>query len=500
MRSDEIDEALSILKDDDLALVAQLTRADKALWRPQPGPQADAFHSQADIVGYGGAAGGGKTDLLLGAMLEQHQRGIIFRRTGAEFTGILERMTEIAGSRRGYSAKDRAWRFSIGRKVEFGSIPNLGDERKYQGRPHDFIGFDEAANFLESQVRFLLGWLRTTRKGQRCRAILAFNPPTTAEGRWVVPFFGPWLDPAHPNPAAPGELRWFATVDGREVETGAEPFEHAGERITPMSRTFIASSVTDNPFLTSTGYVATLQAMPEPLRSQMLRGDFSAGMEDDPWQVIPTAWIEAACSRWAPRVAKGVMDSLGVDVARGGKDQTVIARRHGTWFDELAAFPGTETPDGAATGSLVLSYRRDLAPVHIDVVGWGASPYDFLVSNRIQALPVNGAEKAVARAADDTVGFANRRAEMWWRMREVLDPLNADPIALPPDAALKGDLAAPRWKLTLSGVQVESKDEMRKRLGRSPDRGDAACMALMATVKVQGVVARRPSRSAGYVA
>jgi hypothetical protein len=468
-------------------------------WRPQPGPQSLAFVSKADIVGYGGAAGGGKTDLLLGAMLRRHRRGIIFRREGTQLSAVIDRMAEILGGRGGFNAAERVWRLEEGRQLEFGSVPTLGDEAKHQGRPHDFIGFDEAASFLESQVRFLLGWLRTTARGQRCRAILAFNPPTTAEGRWVVPFFGPWLDPAHPNPAAPGELRWFATVDGEELEVGREPFVHAGETIRPMSRTFIASRVQDNPFLVNTGYISTLQALPEPLRSQMLMGDFSAGMEDDPWQVIPTRWIEEACARWAPRAARGPMDSMGVDVARGGRDQTVIARRHGAWFDELVALPGAETPDGAATGSLVLSYRRDLSPVHIDVVGWGASPYDFLVGNRIQAVAVNGAEKCVARAADDTVGFANRRAEMWWRMREALDPLNPDPVALPPDAALKADLAAPRWKLGISGVLVESKDEMRKRLGRSPDRGDAACMALMATVKaMQSRHAR--NRPAGYVA
>jgi hypothetical protein len=120
--------------------------------------------------------------------------------------------------------------------------------------------------------------------------------------------------------------------------------------------------------------------------------------------------------------------------------------------------------------------------------------------SRAITLAVNGAEKSGALAADDTVGFANRRAEMWWRMREALDPLNSDPIALPPDAALKADLAAPRWKLGVSGVLVESKDEMRKRLGRSPDRGDAVCMALLATAKAGGHPARNRTRTAAYVA
>jgi hypothetical protein len=65
-----------------------------------------------------------------------------------------------------------------------------------------------------------------------------------------------------------------------------------------MSRTFIPSRVSDNPYLMGTGYMTQLQSLPEPLRSQMLYGDFHAGVQDDPWQVIPTAWVEAAMARW----------------------------------------------------------------------------------------------------------------------------------------------------------------------------------------------------------
>ena len=64
--------------------------------------------------------------------------------------------------------------------------------------------------------------------------------------------------------------------------------------MTPKSRTFIPSSVDDNLFLATTGYKATLQSLPEPLSSQMLRGDFNAGAADPAWQLIPTEWIKAA--------------------------------------------------------------------------------------------------------------------------------------------------------------------------------------------------------------
>jgi Ni,Fe-hydrogenase III small subunit len=77
------------------------------------------------------------------------------------------------------------------------------------------------------------------------------------------------------------------------------------------------------------------------------------------------------------------MLSQGVDVARGGRDNTVIANRHadgakGLWFDELKLHKGADTPDGQVVAGLVIGARKDLAPVHIDVIGVGASPYDIL--------------------------------------------------------------------------------------------------------------------------
>ena len=89
-----------------------------------------------------------------------------------------------------------------GRLIEFGAVPNAGDETKQQGRPHGLKVFDEVANFSESVIRFLMTWNRTTIAGQHCRSLLTFNPPTNAEGRWIIAFFAPWLDARHPCPAA----------------------------------------------------------------------------------------------------------------------------------------------------------------------------------------------------------------------------------------------------------------------------------------------------------
>jgi hypothetical protein len=465
-----------------------LLATDSKIWRPLPGPQSMAYESKADIIGYGGAAGGGKTDLACGKSLTQHRKVGIFRLNGTELTGVIDRFTELLGTRTGYNGQNNIWRTvrtdNVPVQIEFGSFPNLGDEKKYQGRPHDLLIFDEAANMRESQVRFLMGWLRTTVPGQRCQALLTFNPPTTSDGRWIIPFFGPWLDKKHPNPARPGELRWFATVDGKdvEVETGEE-FIHNGEKIKPLSRTFIPSRISDNPYLMGTGYMAQLQSLPEPLRSQMLNGDFTAGMEDDPWQVIPTAWVEAAQARWVKPNKLDPMDSLGVDVARGGKDQTIIARRHGNWFDEPLVYPGNITPDGPTVAGLVIAAMRDRAVIHIDVIGVGSSPYDFLNENNQQVIGINVAEAALGLDKSGRLRFKNLRSELWWRMREALDPANNHGIALPPDSRLLADLCAPTWKLSGQTLMVASREEIIEKIGRSPDFASAYVLALIDSPK-----------------
>lgn len=457
------------------------------VWLPQAGPQLEAYLSPADVIGYGGAAGGGKTDLAIGKALTQHKRVAIFRRDGTELSGIIDRLEEVLGSRDGFAAHPyRTWKVPGTKiQIEFGSVPNPGDERKYQGRPKDLLALDEATNFLEAQVRFLMGWVRSTDKDQHCQVLMTFNPPTSAEGRWIIDYFGPWLDSTHPLPAQPGELRWFATINGvdREVVDGTH-FKHKGELIKPLSRTFIPSRVGDNSYLAGTNYMATLQALPEPLRSQMLYGDFTAGMEDDPWQVIPTKWVDAAMARWKAPDVLPPMDSLGVDVARGGKDNTILARRHGMWFDVPLAYAGKETPDGPMVAGLTAQALRDQAVIHIDVIGVGSSPYDFLRSMGTQIVPVNVAVATGAKDRAGVMGFANLRTELWWRMREALDPVSNTGIALPPDRQLLADLCAPKWAPIGKLINVEDRAAIIKRIGRSPDWASAYLLALMDTPKV----------------
>ena len=472
------------------------------VWRPLPGPQTLAYNSKADVVGYGGAAGGGKTDLACGAALTRHRRAAIFRREGTELTGVVDRLTELLGSRDGYNGQERIWRGAGPRRVqiEFGSVPNLGDETKHQGRPKDLLVLDEAANFLEAQARFLMGWVRTVVPGQMCQTLMTFNPPTSAEGQWIIGFFAPWLDKKHPlYPTAPGVLRYVAMIDGKDVWVDSrDPIQHKGETIVPQSRTFIPSRISDNPFLVGTGYMATLQALPEPLRSQMLLGDFSAGMEDDAFQVIPTEWVEAAMARWTEPVQKPPMDNLGVDVARGGRDNTVLAARHGMWFDKPHVYPGEHTPNGPKVAGLAIGAVRDKAPIHIDIIGVGSSPYDFLTELGQDVIGVNVSEATAERDQSGRLAFANQRSLIIWRMREALDPANNTGICLPPDPRLKADLCAFTWRVKGVAIQVESTDEVKARIGRSPDFASAYCLALMDTPKRSDLLKRMADQRKDY--
>ena len=465
-------------------------------WVPLQGPQTLAYESLADVVGFGGAAGGGKTDLACGKAIMHHQVVQIFRREGTELNAIVDRLEQIVGHRNGLGGKPPVWRSPAGkcRLIEFCSAPNLGDERKYQGRAKDLLIVDEAANFLESQVRFLMGWVRTIDPHQRTQTLLTFNPPTAAEGRWVVSFFAPWLDRKYNGPggrAKPGELRHVAVLDGKDVWlSNGTPFVHKGERITPQSRTFIPSRVTDNPYLVGTNYMAQLQSLPEPLRSQMLYGDFEAGMEDDIWQVIPTKWVEAAMARWTERLPRGEMLQMGVDVARGGQDSTVISARHKTdlnswWFDKLKSITGPDTDDGDKAAGQVMIARRDDAPINVDVIGVGASVYDSLKRANAQVLGVNVAESA--RRAFDRTGaliFYNYRSDLWWAFRELLDPIASTGVALPPDQELLAELCAPRWSLSGKMLKVESREDIVKRIGRSPDKATAVILASIDQLKL----------------
>jgi len=456
------------------------------LWAPLPGPQTFAYHSQADELFYGGAAGGGKSDLLLGLAGNAHQKSLILRRESTQLQELILRSHELFGDVGRFNGALDTWRLP-GRMIEMAGCKLEQSKQKWKGRAHDLKAFDELSDFTETQYLFITAWNRTTVEGQRCRIVGAGNPPTTAEGEWVIKRWAPWLDESHGNKAEPGELLWYAMVDGEEVEReDGRPFVWKKEVIRPKSRTFLPAFVQDNPYLMATGYVTTLQGLPEPMRSQLLFGDFSVGREDDAWQVIPTAWVKAAMNRWTPEGKRERLSEVGVDIAHGGPAKTVLAKRYGTWFAPLEKYDGKTTDTGMKAAALIQQAIREFpqALVCIDAIGVGASAYDACRELRLhRAMAVISSAKTPATDRTGVLQFVNMRAFAYWALRDLLDPEKGQDLALPPDPELLSDLTAPRWSMTMHGIKVEPKEDIVKRLGRSPDCADALVLSvLMPTV------------------
>lgn len=463
-RQSVIQEALSATKD--------------MLWVPNAGAQTEAYHCDADELFYGGSAGGGKSDLMIGLSLTEHKRSLVLRRTNKEASKLFERYRDIIGHRDGWNGQDSVWRLPDGRVIDIGGCQLEDDKQKYKGTPHDLIGFDEVSDFTESQYTFITIWNRSADAGQRCRVVAAGNPPTRPEGYWVIKYWAPWLDSTHPNPAKPGELRWF--LGGEEVD-GPGPYVVDGKEVKARSRSFIPAKLEDNPDLAATDYDSVLAGLPEALRLAYREGRFDIEHQDDHWQAIPTAWVREAQARWTAQPPVGIpMCAIGVDVAQGGGDNTVLAIRHDGWFAPLQVFPGSQTPLGSDVAGLVMSKRRDSAKVIIDVGGgWGADAYAHLKENQIDALGYMGVKQSVNRTVDRQLRFSNTRTEAYWRFREALNPdqPGGSPIMLPDDRELLADLTAPTYAPVPGGIALEAKDKLIKRIGRSPDRGDAVVMA-----------------------
>ncbi len=412
----------------------------KRAWLPQPGPQTEAYYSKADETLYGGAVGGGKSDLVLGLATTQHERSLIFRRLSTDVEGMWDRLTVIAKGRiTKADANKKKMRLADGRFIEFGHLEKPGSEKSWMGRPHDLIAFDEAAQLDEMKVAFVTRWLRSTTPNQRKRIMFATNPPIpefdrtgkiidTGTGAWLKEWFAPWLEETFPDPAQPGELRWcYMRAEGDRMEskwvagpgafdpeTGAEVLDYteddvdAGKVAVASSRTFIKSLLKDNYFLKGTGYAQKLSGTPEPLKSLLLNGSFTVKGEDHPFQVIPTLDALAAQDRYRHAINSGEHKRwrqlvLFGDIAQGGMDMTVLQALHeNDFFAEPFAQAGRLTPTGNEVEALVMLKRKDNSLVGLDGTGgWGGSTRDLLErDHKIAAEVVISSAKSQGWTAD----------------------------------------------------------------------------------------------------
>jgi len=462
----------------------RLRRKLKPIWSPFPdSPQQMAYQSDADIIFYGGAAGGGKSDFLCGLAVTKHTRSIIYRRESTAAKQIIGRIKQLIG-RDGYNGTDKRWDLPD-KEIQIGSVPHPGtpqeegDEAKYQGNPYDLIGFDEVTQFPEYIFKYLQTWNRTDKPGQKCRVVATFNPPRSAEAQWVLSYLEPWLDIQSAHKAEPGELRHFV-INGKGERVwvdSAGTYEIDGEERISRSVTFIPAKATDNPVYMKTGYLATLDSLPEPLRSQMRDGDMQVGLVDDLWQAIPSAWVKAAMDRYKKNTRTEPHSGTAIDPSQGGRDNEAIAMAYGHRY-EIHDQPGTETPSGKHTlGFLNRVYAENegnpKAEIGIDAIGYGADAYGRIKDFFPSVVAMKSQGKAKGKDESGRFSFASGRAKMWWRLREDLNPNSGLEIELPDDPEVLADLTAPLYEVTASGIKVEEKKYLIKRIGRSPGKGDA---------------------------
>lgn len=495
--------SLSEAKQDGLAtLVNQRCRDMK--WLPNPGPQTSAYFSDADVLLYGGAGGGGKSDLGLGLAITSHQRSLVMRRKYADLAFLTDRSVDIVGSRKGFSGSAPP-RFKFEDKlIEFGAAQYVGDELSWMGRPHDLLYIDEAAHFVEKQIRNLMGWVRSTTVGQRVRVVLGSNPPLSDEGSWMFVMFAPWLDPAFENPAKAGELRWCIINDeDQDVWVdGPGLYDKLGNFISSnidiemedtaiaMSRTFIPAKLADNPYQNTAAYRAQQDGLPKRMRDAIRDGNFLAVRNDHHLQVIPTDWIIAAMDRWTNDPPAGVpMCCVSADLTgMGGEENTkrdnfVIARRYDGWYSPLIAIPGQLAKLGADKAGQIISVRRDGAKVVLDMGGgYGDSTHEHLTSNGVEVVSYKGSEKSLKKSTHSKLEYYNKRAEIYCRFMEALDPSQpgGSHIKLPKDELLRADLCSIRYDEShadLKVLKLEPKKRLVARYGRSTDYSDPVVVA-----------------------
>lgn len=464
-----------------------------SLWTPNIGPQLAAYNCEADELFYGGQAGGGKSDLALGLAFTAHKSSLILRAFSRDARTLALRSHNIAKTSKGFNGQLMEFKFQD-KIVEFGGCRNEDEMERYKGRPHDLKAFDEISDFSEKTYRFISAWNRSSIKGQRSRVLATGNPPTSPEGLWVVKYWGAWLDPTHPNPAKEGELRWYTNNGREDIEVdGYGPHNIDGEILYGKSRTFIRARLSDNPYYADTNYEATLSALPAQLRAAYRDGRFDVSLKDEEGQLIPTSWIIASQNRWkinGDLPPEGVpMCSLAVDPAGNGPDKIEKIERYDHWFSDIKTIPKKEEGvQGENIAGEIIRDRKDDCEVVIDMGGGYGGPTWICLErniNKQKLVAYKGDHASTARSKEGMLNFKNKRTEWHWRLMEALDPSQdgGSKLMLPDNRELLSDLAAIRFVVRNGTIEIESKVEIKKRIGRSPGKSDAVVMALSAGKK-----------------
>ena len=230
----------------------------------------------------------------------------------------------------------------------------------------------------------------------------------------------------------------------------------------------------------------------DPFFRQQVLGEFAN--YSDTGGIVPLTWIEQANQRWDDWDASGrpgTVTSIGFDVGGGlatGDASVIAVIVDWQTVAELieirqAADPHTATMELAGhVAAIANKYGRPV--ICGDAQGIGNGVVARLIEMGFEAIPFVASYGTTMTDATGIYGFGNWRAAMWWLMREALTPDSGQDIALPAHEGLTGDLTAPRIKRIDSRSRrfVEDKEDVRARLGRSPDCADAVLHGLIGPI------------------
>jgi hypothetical protein len=237
---------------------------------------------------------------------------------------------------------------------------------------------------------------------------------------------------------------------------------------------------------------------PDDLFKVKVLGEFPS---EDESQLIPMAWVEASFDRWREWQAAGSKNGeplrLGVDVAGMGRDKTVYVHKHGKVVSKIESASHADHMETTGRIKNILQYGDK---AFIDTIGEGAGVYSRLKEQDVSAISVKFSEGA--EGYTDFTGqrtFANMRAYLHWAIRDSLDPKFKQGLALPPDDELLEELTAISIKKLRSdgSIILEEKDEIKKRLGRSPDKSDALANTFYpekTNIKMETILKAEPAK------
>jgi hypothetical protein len=249
---------------------------------------------------------------------------------------------------------------------------------------------------------------------------------------------------------------------------------------------YLPAYMTDNPYLDEE-YLKQIESLPEEIKDVMIKGNWDQA--DIPDQLIKPAWVERAIERgraklWTPPDGQHM---LGCDVARYGDDESVIAHNIGVALCNVHSYRKYDNIMLATeVNKWATHYGVGNAFIKVDAIGNGSGVVDSLKHHHKRTITefVAGSrhittgmsEKTKAKAAR----FKNFRTESWWQLRDALfqDQYTIGPEVKGPELLkLSEDLTSLKYSVDSDKfLELEPKDETKKRLGRSPDYGDAAMM------------------------